>query len=505
MLPSMQFAAPVIGPPDYDWETNGSSKGSPTSTTDGSSSSLGANNSVSCVSLGSYCAVASCLTHLKLREAAFPFDWNRTTIQGVVHFLKSRFSDFLQFFLVKDFVGGKDTGGKAYCGVHHSVWHENLGSGDGQAKYQRRIERLYENKAERLLFIRSLNSSDELAAAQELLSTLESIFPKSRVYLLLIVTCQRESRQYFVSGLNRRLIVHFLPGWSIDGLAFSEAILSAHRHASCDGGCSDSGNNVNTTSFINNGSSNSCGSKSGSRQSSCSSVSGSKAANSWLPAETPMVRVVQEMHCFYGGPPQHVPFNPEVPYFYPGMMPSYTTPGDLLQTAVSPAQGGYRAQPYAAATGPPTAPASASASASWNNAVPWAAWGQFQQQQSQQQQQQQQQQEQNEEQGQQQNWQQNWQWQPQQQQLQQQQLPASYSRAQVSQLQQQQQQQQHQQSLAPPLAPVAAVAPMLAQWAVKPAVATAAARHLGTSSALPLPPPATGLATPTEFAPTWAY
>lgn len=45
------------------------------------------------VSLGGWCGPALCLGKLGLRDVAFPFDFSRVTLDGVVHFLRNGFSE----------------------------------------------------------------------------------------------------------------------------------------------------------------------------------------------------------------------------------------------------------------------------------------------------------------------------------------------------------------------------------------------------------------------------
>mmetsp|Transcript_84840 Transcript_84840/g.235256 ORF Transcript_84840/g.235256 Transcript_84840/m.235256 type:complete len:417 (+) Transcript_84840:168-1418(+) len=268
----------VVPPPDYDWEMD-----------------RGSQHSVSCVSLGCSCAVAACLSYLKLRDAAYPFDWNRTTIEGVIHFLRTGFADFLQFAWVQAFPGGKATGGNSYHGAHHSIWHEDMGTADGPSKYQRRIRRFFHNTASRLLFIRILNSSTELANARHLLQILQVLFSRSEVYLLLIVVCQLAVRSFVVDGTRGRLLVHWIVQWPHDVLVYKDAILFGHRQAS--------------------------------------------AAEGHLP--DPSVRIARSCEDmlsllipFFGGPPQQVPFCPRP--LVPLLLPGQAGPQELLPCA--PAQ-----------------------------------------------------------------------------------------------------------------------------------------------------------------------
>jgi len=211
----MAPAAGVVPPPDYDWEMDDTGQ-----------------VPVSCVSLGCSCAVAACLSYLKLREAAYPFDWNRTTIEGVIHFLRTGFADFLQFFWVQAFPGGKATGGTSYHGAHHSVWHEDMYTGDGAAKYHRRIKRFFQNTAARVLFIRILNTHAEVANAKQLLEVLQALFSRSEVFLLLIAVCQPAVKSFIVEGTGGHLLVHSIEVWPHDVLVYKDAILFGHRHAS---------------------------------------------------------------------------------------------------------------------------------------------------------------------------------------------------------------------------------------------------------------------------------
>mmetsp|Transcript_20202 Transcript_20202/g.57795 ORF Transcript_20202/g.57795 Transcript_20202/m.57795 type:complete len:424 (+) Transcript_20202:86-1357(+) len=257
--------------PDYDWEMDASLKAA-----------------VSCVSLGSYCAVAAALNHLKLRTAAYPFDWNRTTLEGVIHFLENRFSDFLSFLSVKDFPGGKHTGGKAYCGVHHSVWHEDLATEEGNEKYRRRISRFYENVAPRILFIRCMNASSELGNAHTLLAVLQRLFAGSQVYVLLIAVCQQTTQSFLMEGTAGRLLVHCTPQWSVDGTLYTGPIRAAYTHAAA------------------------------SSQMLGLDVPEPRAADG-RPFFAPksFADVMQAVHPYFGGMPQQVPFSPQPLYIPP--------------------------------------------------------------------------------------------------------------------------------------------------------------------------------------------
>lgn len=163
---------------------------------------------VSCVSLGSWCGVGQCLRGLQLRDTAFPFDWMRVSTEGVIHFLETKFEDFLQYDSTKDFPWDPHHGGKAYCGAYHSFWHDDLSKTEESEKYKRRIERFFQNPSEKLVFIRACNDSADVIKAKELLAALQRAFPGKHIWLLLIVDSQSSAGSYVAEGTNGRLLVH---------------------------------------------------------------------------------------------------------------------------------------------------------------------------------------------------------------------------------------------------------------------------------------------------------
>mmetsp|Transcript_66164 Transcript_66164/g.115302 ORF Transcript_66164/g.115302 Transcript_66164/m.115302 type:complete len:434 (+) Transcript_66164:66-1367(+) len=281
---------------DYDWEHSGAQMVTPT---------------VSCVSLGCWCGVAAALNHLKLRDAAFPFDWNRQSMKGILHFCSTNFADFLHLPEVKPFPESKSSGGKMWQGAHHSVWHEDLSVADGIEKYARRIGRFLQNPARTLLFIRALNSNTEVVEGENLLRVLSALFPKSRVYLLLIADCQLEARRFAVDSTDGRLLVHCIDHSKLGTVEYGgtypvyhEAIRLAYKHAT---GCSipaDPDGETNPKQLQ-------------------SLVSG--LVSEWFQTKCPKsmdldsmpllrtrscVELFPHLAPFFGGLPQEVPFNP---------------------------------------------------------------------------------------------------------------------------------------------------------------------------------------------------
>lgn len=157
------------------------------------------------VSLGCCCAVNLTLLNMSLRQEAYPFDNIRICIEGVLHFLETRFADFIPYC---------STDGRQskvpYQGEYHSFWHDNLDALEDQAKYKRRIDRFLalSSLEKKLLFVFACNSSFEVAKGERLLGSLCDLFWDSKVWLLLLVDGQYENRLIEVESTNGRLLVH---------------------------------------------------------------------------------------------------------------------------------------------------------------------------------------------------------------------------------------------------------------------------------------------------------
>lgn len=158
-------------------------------------------------------------------------------MQGIIHFLDTSFVDFLQFSTVKAFPESKNSGGKMFSGVHHSVWHEDCSTAEHAEKYQRRISRLLQNTATKLLFIRCLNANTEVIEGEQLLSVLRCLYPQSEVCLLLIADCQPAARCFVVEGTNDQLLVYSTELSKLGTVAYAggcpvynDAIVFAYNH-----------------------------------------------------------------------------------------------------------------------------------------------------------------------------------------------------------------------------------------------------------------------------------
>jgi len=158
-------------------------------------------DNVECVSIGNFCAVATALEALGLRKYAYPFDWVRSSSQGVIHLFNNKFADFFDYRSTEQTEHGPAYTQTAWGG---SFWHHDIQDPKVKSSFQRRIDRIL-GKGEvpttvPRLFVRTLNSTDEIASALDLHAALQKAFRRTRVYLLLLVDMQDQSGPVRLAG-----------------------------------------------------------------------------------------------------------------------------------------------------------------------------------------------------------------------------------------------------------------------------------------------------------------
>lgn len=170
---------------------------------------------VQLISLGCYCGPK--LTFQKIGRGAetLPFDWLRTSLDGVLHMLRTNFQGFFEYTSRLPVPGYEPM--VIYRGKLHSFWHDNPDEESMHERYTRRIARLYgmSSKDQRkgqethpTLFVRVAASTDELPRIQELLDELASIFGKE-VFLLLILNWQVAFTGFASLSSVPNLLVYF--------------------------------------------------------------------------------------------------------------------------------------------------------------------------------------------------------------------------------------------------------------------------------------------------------
>jgi len=162
------------------------------------------------VSLGTYCAVTESLEVLGLRKRAYPFDFVRSPIEGVIHCLDSEFEDFLTFTDVKQEGQFKTFTGSRWGG---SFWHHDPTTPESKEMFLRRALRLYGQgdvpDTTPRVFVRAINSTQELNSVLRLKDALQRALPRASCYLLLMVDMQATAGPIRLSCPESRNILFY--------------------------------------------------------------------------------------------------------------------------------------------------------------------------------------------------------------------------------------------------------------------------------------------------------
>lgn len=139
-----------------------------------------------------------------------PFDWIRTSLDGVLHFLNSDFADFFEFNTSHQ-VPGQDC--TMYRSKYHSFWHDDPTNSDVQARYKDRMNNLKGLNGHEIpiLFVRSVACNDEIKSVDLLLKALHTLFGENAC-LLLIVDFQKSATGALSVENMDDLLVYFLDG-----------------------------------------------------------------------------------------------------------------------------------------------------------------------------------------------------------------------------------------------------------------------------------------------------
>lgn len=193
------------------------------------------------VSLGCFCAVAHALQALGLKTCTYPFDWNRSPVEGVIQCLQTEFRGFTNCSFSRD-EGPKGMlhGGTSWGG---SFWHHDVKSSKVQADFARRIERFLGKKdtapTKPRVFVRAVNSTQEIGASLRLRDALRRALPKAQIYLLILVDLQRttgllrlsapSTEDVLFARVTDSLFANQARQWTIEkhSVAYTEAIVQA--------------------------------------------------------------------------------------------------------------------------------------------------------------------------------------------------------------------------------------------------------------------------------------
>lgn len=119
------------------------------------------------ISLGFFYSVALELERIGLRSTSSPFDWCISNFEGVIEAINNRFVDFFNY----DYLFQSDKEHQNYLNTKYNIWfyhdfdkYHTLESQlqEVKQKYDRRINRFYEDISEPTLFIRYILTMERM-------------------------------------------------------------------------------------------------------------------------------------------------------------------------------------------------------------------------------------------------------------------------------------------------------------------------------------------------------
>lgn len=163
------------------------------------------------ISLGCYCTVAQAIKDLGIRQRAYPFDWARSPIEGVIRCFEEKFEDFLTFTETRQAHGHTVFEGSRWGG---SFWHHDIMDDKVHSDFCRRIQRLLGNgevpSNTPRFFVRVANSSRDAEMVSQLKDLLQQAFPDAPIYVLLIVDMQEVDCLARIDGADADNLLFFL-------------------------------------------------------------------------------------------------------------------------------------------------------------------------------------------------------------------------------------------------------------------------------------------------------
>lgn len=150
------------------------------------------------ISFGYLCPTSQDLERIGLRDSSGPFDWSRTQdLEQIINLVENNFKDFLNLDYLYQDLRDKNV----YTNVKHNIvlnhdfnQYESLSSQlpNVKQKYQRRIDRFYNNIQEPTLFIRDLSGVNDLKYVEENFAHINKVLRKYNSHNKIIFTSRND-------------------------------------------------------------------------------------------------------------------------------------------------------------------------------------------------------------------------------------------------------------------------------------------------------------------------
>jgi len=150
-------------------------------------------------SLGSSCGVKLTIQGLGLDEESLPFDWMRSSADGLMQWLQGGFHNYFQGPFTRFDITFRNAPMTVYRSSTHSFWHDDIEDVQIREKLWRRANRFNglatdakSSPGRSLLFVRTCCGTEEIVKMEALYEVLQHRFgcKGRRVYLLVIIEDQ---------------------------------------------------------------------------------------------------------------------------------------------------------------------------------------------------------------------------------------------------------------------------------------------------------------------------
>lgn len=158
------------------------------------------------VSLGCMCGPKLSFQQLGRGAETLPFDWVRSRLEGILHFMRSNFEGFYDYQTVRDCAGMT-----MYRSKYHSFFHDNPDDEGMRQRYSRRIDRFMHPDAnsEPVLFVRAVASTNELRLVAELFAELVLRFGHTAHLLIILDYQTRMQGPAVVHSMTQNVLLYF--------------------------------------------------------------------------------------------------------------------------------------------------------------------------------------------------------------------------------------------------------------------------------------------------------
>jgi hypothetical protein len=153
------------------------------------------------ISLGCWCGTTISLRGNNLYEEALPFDYIRSTFNGIIDCFENNYVNFLPKKIELDIIPNYHYTNKSFRGKYFGFYHHNLHDRKIINDFKRRIWRLIDilNSNTEIIFIRTIVTDDyneEINLTDKFINVIRLKYPNLKFIIIFIIPNQ-ETTQYY--------------------------------------------------------------------------------------------------------------------------------------------------------------------------------------------------------------------------------------------------------------------------------------------------------------------